>query len=120
MATPNSAGGSLADRITKPDPNPSNEDGRPASHASWADEVNSPSTDKPPASNDLEPSNNENTVAATEAKDSNISQVDGATEPFMGSQLQEPEYAVEVKLADLQADPNSPLYSIKSFDDLGL
>jgi ATP-dependent RNA helicase DDX19/DBP5 len=27
---------------------------------------------------------------------------------------------VQVKLADQQADPNSPLYSVKSFDDLGL
>ncbi|KAJ2114200.1 RNA helicase required for poly(A+) mRNA export [Coemansia sp. RSA 922] len=30
------------------------------------------------------------------------------------------EHEVEVRLADLQADPNSPLYSAKSFDDLGL
>ncbi|CDR43169.1 CYFA0S11e01002g1_1 [Cyberlindnera fabianii] len=29
-------------------------------------------------------------------------------------------YEVKVKLADLQADPNSPLYSVQSFDDLGL
>lgn len=29
-------------------------------------------------------------------------------------------YDVAVKLADLQADPNNPLYSVKSFDDLGL
>ncbi|ODQ61352.1 hypothetical protein WICANDRAFT_28413 [Wickerhamomyces anomalus NRRL Y-366-8] len=29
-------------------------------------------------------------------------------------------YEVKVKLADLQADPNSPLYSIKSFEELGL
>ena len=29
-------------------------------------------------------------------------------------------YAVAVKLQDLQADPNSPLYSVKSFDELGL
>lgn len=27
---------------------------------------------------------------------------------------------MEVRLADLQADPNSPLYSVKSFDELGL
>lgn len=25
---------------------------------------------------------------------------------------------LQVKLADLQADPNSPLYSIKAFEDL--
>lgn len=30
------------------------------------------------------------------------------------------EYEVKVKLADIQADPNSPLYSAKSFDELGL
>lgn len=30
------------------------------------------------------------------------------------------EYEVRVKLADLQADPNSPLYSAKRFEDLGL
>ena len=30
------------------------------------------------------------------------------------------EYEVKVKLADLQADPNSPLYSVKLFEELGL
>ncbi|KAJ1896785.1 hypothetical protein LPJ66_003789, partial [Kickxella alabastrina] len=30
----------------------------------------------------------------------------------------ENETEVEVRLADIQADPNSPLYSIKSFEDL--
>src|SRR5271163_350992 len=29
-------------------------------------------------------------------------------------------YEVAVKLQDMQADPNSPLYSVKSFDELGL
>ena len=29
-------------------------------------------------------------------------------------------YEVAVKLQDLQADPNSPLYSVKSFEELGL
>lgn len=29
-------------------------------------------------------------------------------------------YEVKVKLADLQADPNSPLYSVKAFEELGL
>ncbi len=29
-------------------------------------------------------------------------------------------YEVKVKLADIQADPNSPLYSVKRFEDLGL
>jgi ATP-dependent RNA helicase DDX19/DBP5 len=29
-------------------------------------------------------------------------------------------YEVTVKLQDMQADPTSPLYSVKSFDELGL
>jgi ATP-dependent RNA helicase DDX19/DBP5 len=49
-----------------------------------------------------------------------MAQTDGAGEELGGSNLQEPEYDVEVKLSDIQADPNNPLYSIKSFDELGL
>jgi ATP-dependent RNA helicase DDX19/DBP5 len=29
-------------------------------------------------------------------------------------------FEVAVKLQDLQADPNSPLYSVKAFEELGL
>lgn len=47
-------------------------------------------------------------------------QSDGASEALGGSMLHEPEYAVDVKLSDLQADPNNPLYSVKSFEQLGL
>lgn len=36
------------------------------------------------------------------------------------SNLIQSNYEVKVKLADLQADPNSPLFSVKSFEDLGL
>lgn len=50
----------------------------------------------------------------------NNTQMDGAAEPFNGSSLHEPDYAVDVKLSDLQADPNNPLFSVKSFEDLGL
>ena len=107
---------SLADRITKPD--------APASGASWADEVYPPT-----APNDLAPAEAVSAAASIEPsssttveepKDPIIPQMDGATEPFFGSQLQEPDYTVDVKLADLQADPNNPLYSIKSFEELGL
>ncbi|SGZ51457.1 CIC11C00000000174 [Sungouiella intermedia] len=53
---------------------------------------------------------------------------DGAESAAVGeAEPKEPEsnlikstYEVKVKLADLQADPNSPLFSVKSFDDLGL
>ena len=48
-------------------------------------------------------------------------QTDGANEPLRGSALQdEVAYDVDVKLSDMQADPNNPLYSVKSFDELGL
>lgn len=30
------------------------------------------------------------------------------------------DFQVEVKLADQQADPNSPLYSVKTFEELPL
>ncbi|KAJ5541710.1 hypothetical protein N7494_006786 [Penicillium frequentans] len=68
-------GGSLADRISKPE---------------------APSTDAPEAGQD------------------------GAGGGASGSALQEPDYSVEVKLSDLQADPNNPLFSVKTFNDLGL
>ncbi|KAJ5280547.1 hypothetical protein N7478_005919 [Penicillium angulare] len=45
---------------------------------------------------------------------------DGAGDKLGGSELQEPDYTVEVKLSDLQADPNNPLFSIQTFDNLGL
>jgi ATP-dependent RNA helicase DDX19/DBP5 len=47
--------------------------------------------------------------------------MDGASAPQFGSGgLEEPEYEVEVQLADLQADPNNPLFSVKEFKDLQL
>lgn len=48
------------------------------------------------------------------------SQTDGAGVDHAGSGLQEPEYDVEVKLSDLQADKNNPLFSAKTFEELGL
>ena len=48
-------------------------------------------------------------------------QVDGGTERQGGSALLPPgEYEVEVKLSDIQGDISSPLYSITSFDELGM
>lgn len=49
-------------------------------------------------------------------------QNDGASEVLGGSTggVIEPEYEVNVKLADAQADVNNPLYSVKSFEELGL
>ena len=47
-------------------------------------------------------------------------QVDGSGAPGNGSDLADTEFNVEVKLADLQADPNNPLFSAKSFEELQL
>lgn len=61
---------------------------------------------------------------ASEAKalpPADMGQVDGASEPQGGSGgIIEPNYDVDVKLSDVQADPNNPLYSITKFEDLGL
>ncbi|EXJ81935.1 ATP-dependent RNA helicase DBP5 [Capronia coronata CBS 617.96] len=113
MSVPTSGGGSLADRISKPDTlNAQAETFEPKSGTSWADEVASPSTEKQSALVNTE----EKKPEASEP----VPQVDGATAPFGGSDLQEPEFDVEVKLADMQADPNNPLYSAASFEQLGL
>ena len=101
MSDTASGSGSLAARISKPE------------HTSWADEVASPATEGHPTI----PAANGNQSQPTTQNDG---QVDGATEPFGGSELQEPDFEVEVKLADMQADPNNPLYSASSFEQLGL
>lgn len=121
---------SLADRVTKPEVSTTNNPGmnaaaqtfQPASGRSWADEVNSPVSANPDSapSGGLDTVANSSTTTTTEDNQPNIPQMDGAAEPFNGSQLHEPDYLVELKLADMQADPNNPLYSIKSFEELGL
>jgi ATP-dependent RNA helicase DDX19/DBP5 len=73
----------------------------PAKTASWADEVSSPVREAAPPEE--------------------IKQTDGASEPLGGNDIVEnSKFDVHVKLSDLQANPNDPLYSIKSFEDLGL
>lgn len=47
-------------------------------------------------------------------------QVDGSGPPGNGSKMVETEFNVEVKLADMQADPNNPLFSAKTFEELKL
>ena len=72
---------------------------------SWADEMATP----------VQPS-------AVESKDDLAeAQVDGSSENQNGSAgTFEPTYNVEVKLSDVQADPNNPLYSTTSFEDEAL
>ena len=47
-------------------------------------------------------------------------QVDGSGPPGNGSSMVETEFNVEVKLVDMQADPNNPLFSAKTFEELKL
>jgi ATP-dependent RNA helicase DDX19/DBP5 len=86
------ASGSLADRIAMP----------PRSEVmdTWADEVASPTTGV--------------------SKNVGAAQIDGNAETLGGSGLHDGDYEVEVKLSDLQGDTSSPLYSIQSFEQLGM
>lgn len=93
---------SLADRMTFPS-------AANGGSTSWADD-----TDEPLAGS---AQNTQNMDGAQQAMDN---QHDGASEVQMGSSLLEPEFNVDVKLNDLQADPNNPLYSVKNFSDLQL
>ncbi|RMZ86523.1 hypothetical protein DV736_g6250, partial [Chaetothyriales sp. CBS 134916] len=95
MSEGEATAGSLADRITKAEP----------SKTSWADDDDTSPTDAQPESN---------------GKTAHLSQLDGATAPFNGSSLHEPDYEVEVKLADMQANPNNPLFSATTFEQLNL
>ncbi|KAF2199476.1 DEAD-domain-containing protein [Delitschia confertaspora ATCC 74209] len=49
-----------------------------------------------------------------------VPEVDGAVPVGKDPALVETEYEVVVKLADMQADPNNPLFSAKEFKDLNL
>lgn len=75
----------------------------------WAEDASTPVADKGEKKN-------EPPAPATDKANT-----DGATTWLKGSEgLDEPEFDVNVKLADLQEDPNNPLYSVKSFEDLKL
>ena len=81
---------------------------------SWADETLAATNGDPKPS----------TVEAKAEKDMSSlanAQTDGATEALNGgSGIYEPSYEVDVKLSDLQMDPNDPLFSVTSFEELGL
>ena len=116
-------GGSLADRLTQADgskfespkaaPEESKTTGEPSS---WADEE--------PVSALPAPQEGNNPSDSTQPEKSSLeqAQLDGATEWQAGSSnlLNEPSYDVNIKLSDVQADPNNPLYSLKRFEDLGV
>ncbi|KAF2689135.1 P-loop containing nucleoside triphosphate hydrolase protein [Lentithecium fluviatile CBS 122367] len=75
-----------------------------------------PTTDEKPAAEPLAETKRE-TPAETPAE---TAQADGSGPPGNGNALAESEYQVEVKLADLQMDKDSPLFSAKSFEELNL
>ncbi|QIW96450.1 hypothetical protein AMS68_001968 [Peltaster fructicola] len=93
---------SFADRLTFPGSDESKDSGK---KFDWAEEASTPVSEKP------EPK---------EPGSVGTSQKDGAPEITNGSALSEPEFDVNVKLADLQSDPNDPLYSVKTFQELNL
>ena len=97
---------SLADRISRPDSS--------MNCSSWADEsANAADASSAPIG----------VIAGAEKEmdDAAKAQSDGASGNMGGSMgIVEPNYDVEVSLRHLQADPNDPLYSAKSFEELGL
>ncbi|KAK5745707.1 RNA helicase required for poly(A+) mRNA export [Elasticomyces elasticus] len=116
---------SFADRLTFPadnaksnGPNPAANSFTPSKKFDWADEVTTPVEEKK-----SEPEATPSKPQATKAEDTSLgmAQTDGATTMTAGSEgIEEPEFDVNVKLADLQDDPNNPLYSITSFEQLQL
>lgn len=46
--------------------------------------------------------------------------MDGSVEPLGGSGLHDGEFDVEVKLSDMQSDVHNPLYSVNTFEELGM
>ena len=89
-----------------------------SSKFSWADDAETP-IDESAKKSILSEDTAESSAANESRKE--MAQLDGATEFLNGSQgLDEPEFNVNVKLADLQEDPNNPLYSVTAFSDLNL
>lgn len=118
---------SLEDRISKPDNGQT--EGKdtgsstgtnvnaapfvPGGSTSWADETAEAATNSEPSAVSAK--------AEKEMSDMSNAQTDGVSGPMGGSSgIYDPSYEVNVKLSDLQANPDDPLYSIKSFDELGL
>ncbi|KOG96558.1 ATP-dependent RNA helicase DBP5 [Saccharomyces eubayanus] len=62
----------------------------------------------------------DNTIAPVKVEEKAVPKTNEKKEDEKDSNLVSSAYEVKVKLADIQADPDSPLYSAKSFDELGL
>lgn len=85
----------------------------PGGSTSWADEAAEAATNSEPSA-----------VSANDSKETSElskAQTDGGTFQQNGSSgIFDPNYEVNVKLSDLQANPDDPLFSIKTFEELGL
>nr|POE49249.1 atp-dependent rna helicase dbp5 [Quercus suber] len=81
---------------------------------SWADDATTPIKE----SSSAQPGDDEKQDTSN---DLSKAQTDGATQLLGGSDgLDEPAFDVKVTLSDLQEDPQNPLYSVKTFDELNL
>jgi ATP-dependent RNA helicase DDX19/DBP5 len=99
---------SLGDRMTFPD----------EKKLDWAEEAEDMDNQTKSQTQTQQPAPAADAAAPEDAEPSD--QTDGASEFQMGSSLLEPEFDVNVKLNDLQQDPNNPLFSVKEFRDLNL
>ena len=118
---------SLEDRISKPENGQTEEQDTgsstgtninaapfvPGGSTSWADEAAEAATNSGPSA--------VNAKAEKETGELSKAQTDGGSLFQNGSSgIYDPSYEVNVKLSDLQANPDDPLFSIKSFEELGL
>lgn len=116
--TTNNLAKSFEDRLSfpadsKPKPSAPDLTTTSSSKFNWADEVETPIEESAKKVGDGEKDQTESSL--------DMAQTDGSSSWLNGSAgLDEPEFDVNVKLADLQEDPNNPLYSVKSFAELNL
>lgn len=114
---------SFEDRLSFPSDSKTKSNG--AEKFDWADEVTTPvneSGEQVVADEKKPEATSVKADGASENKSGlDMAQQDGSTAWMNGSEgLDEPEFDVNVKLADLQDDPNNPLYSVKTFEELNL
>lgn len=84
------------------------------SKTSWADDVEEETNEKEQAAAAAAATTASATTSTTPAATATME------EGRKHSDLLETEHDVEVTLADMRGDPNSPLYSIKEFRELGM
>lgn len=129
-ASTNNLAKSFEDRLQLPDNSKSTTNGTNVNATTftpgkfdWADEVTTPvkETQNPPAAREQKSDAPQSQTDGATGDSLAMSQKDGSSAWLGGGEgLEEPEFDVDVKLADLQDDPNNPLYSAQSFEQLNL